>query len=970
MGQLTRGISYGALPVYSPGYVIGSKKESPSTLIMLTGDLTFAGFATDYPFGTPGLIIVSQDAIGGHTINWDGKLLFNGSSTLNSAPFTRTLIDVVKLPGANWLGTVRGVYGTSSAANGLPAGGTAGQLLRKNDNVDYSASWYSLTKSDIGLNQVDNTSDADKPISTLTQQALDDKAPIDDPVFTTHVQIPGSTGAGAGLTLGQGFPPLTPANGDVWFTSEGYYGRLGSTTIQFGARSTVAIQDFQMAASDMETPLVATPIAAYARVSRAGTITDVRASLLEASTLGEVEIDIKINGVSMLSTPLTIDQGETTSVSAAVAAVISNGTLLEDDEVTVEIVDGGTGALGLIVTLKYEQLVNPAAGLDTQVQFNDGGDIGASNTFTWNKTTNTLTVTNLNVTGGIAGVMTNPMTTAGDVVVGGASGTPTRLGVGTDGMFMTVSSGTPAWANITKTTVGLPLVDNTADATKAVLSATKWTTARTVTFTGAALGSTSGIDGSADFAVDLTLAESGVTPGIYQQVQVNEFGIVIDGTNPTTLEGYGITNALSNPMLVKGSMIMGGTVAGGFAQPETLAPGTDGQVLKIVDTAGDLIPTWSTVPEGFDNPMTAEGDLIVGGTAGAAGRLAVGTNDQILRVAGGVPTWVNSPYLVSPTTTEGDLIVRGATADARLAKGTTGQFLVAGATSVSWGSSVPSLTVTTTATFTGAAVTGLTKAMVGLGSVNNTADIAKDVNSALKWTTARTITLTGAVTGSVSMDGSANVSITTSGYANPMTTAGDLTVGGTSGAPARLAIGTAGQALIVSSGAAAWTTLTKAMVGLGSVDDTADAAKDVLSATKWTTARSITLTGDVTGTVSGVDGSGNISLATTLAVGDPLQNWIDKSTNYVLADTDHSEILNLTGASAQTVTVPLEATVSIPPGTRVFLYAEGAGPYTIVLEAGVSMFGPSGADTSPVSVPQFQFVTLMKKATNTWVRVI
>lgn len=41
-----------------------------------------------------------------------------------------------------------------------------------------------LTKEDIGLDQVDNTSDLDKPISTATQSALDEKAPINSPIFT------------------------------------------------------------------------------------------------------------------------------------------------------------------------------------------------------------------------------------------------------------------------------------------------------------------------------------------------------------------------------------------------------------------------------------------------------------------------------------------------------------------------------------------------------------------------------------------------------------------------------------------------------------------------------------------------------------------------------------------------------------------------------------------------------------------
>lgn len=45
-------------------------------------------------------------------------------------------------------------------------------------------------------------------------------------------------------------------------------------------------------------------------------------------------------------------------------------------------------------------------------------------------------------------LMSNPMTTAGDVIYGGASGAPTRLGVGTAGQVLTVNAGAtaPEWA--------------------------------------------------------------------------------------------------------------------------------------------------------------------------------------------------------------------------------------------------------------------------------------------------------------------------------------------------------------------------------------------------------------------------------------------------------------------------------------------------------------------------------------------
>ncbi len=44
-----------------------------------------------------------------------------------------------------------------------------------------------LTKSSVGLANVDNTADADKPVSTATQTALDLKAPLADPTFTGTV---------------------------------------------------------------------------------------------------------------------------------------------------------------------------------------------------------------------------------------------------------------------------------------------------------------------------------------------------------------------------------------------------------------------------------------------------------------------------------------------------------------------------------------------------------------------------------------------------------------------------------------------------------------------------------------------------------------------------------------------------------------------------------------------------------------
>ena len=50
--------------------------------------------------------------------------------------------------------------------------------------VSFTAGVAGLSESDVGLNYLDNTRDLDKPISTLTQAALESKASKNNPQFT------------------------------------------------------------------------------------------------------------------------------------------------------------------------------------------------------------------------------------------------------------------------------------------------------------------------------------------------------------------------------------------------------------------------------------------------------------------------------------------------------------------------------------------------------------------------------------------------------------------------------------------------------------------------------------------------------------------------------------------------------------------------------------------------------------------
>lgn len=74
-------------------------------------------------------------------------------------------------------------------------------------------------------------------------------------------------------------------------------------------------------------------------------------------------------------------------------------------------------------------------------------------------------------------------------------------------------------------------------------TATKLATARSIAMTGDVTWSIASFDGSANVTAAGTLANSGVTAGTYKSVTVDAKGRVTAGTNPTTLAGYGITDA-------------------------------------------------------------------------------------------------------------------------------------------------------------------------------------------------------------------------------------------------------------------------------------------------------------------------------------------------------------------------------------------------------------------------------------------
>ena len=114
---------------------------------------------------------------------------------------------------------------------------------------------------------------------------------------------------------------------------------------------------------------------------------------------------------------------------------------------------------------------------------------------------------------------------------------------------------------------------------------------------------------------------------------VNATGAIIEGniTPPLTPP----ISWMVNPMTAAGDLIVGGT----DGDPTRLALGSVGNILKI----GSNGMAWGA--DGWDDyPLTAKGDILIGGTDGAPSRLALGTEGQQLFVgSSGLPVWQDAP---------------------------------------------------------------------------------------------------------------------------------------------------------------------------------------------------------------------------------------------------------------------------------------------------------------------------------------
>lgn len=136
-------------------------------------------------------------------------------------------------------------------------------------------------------------------------------------------------------------------------------------------------------------------------------------------------------------------------------------------------------------------------------------------------------------------------------------------------------------------------------------------------------------------------------------------------------------------------------------------------------------------------------------------------------------------------------------------------------------------------------------------------------------------------------------------------------------------------------------------------------------------ADTITIALDGTATTASA-GDNDTSIATTAFVDATLYatDNAQSGTTYTLVLADYRKEISLTHATGCALTIPTNASVAFPVGTRIAVWNDSAGTHTIVGASGVTLNGISaGTPTGTITVNASGVrggVLLRKTATNTW----
>ena len=712
-----------------------------------------------------------------------------------------------------------------------------------------------ITSTMVGLSNVDNTSDANKPVSTAQQTALNSKANLASPTFTGIVTAPATSITNSTISTSTSSGALQVAGG------AGIGGNLhiGGTTV--GITSTMVGLGNVTNTSDANKP-----------VSTAQqTALDLKANLASPTFTGTVSgitsamVGLgNVNNTSDANKPVSTAQQTALDLKANLASPIFTGTVSGISSTMVGLGNvTNTSDANKPVSTAQQTALNLKANLASPTFT---GTVTAPATSITNTTISTSTTTGALIVSGGAGIGGNlhiggTTTFTGNIVANALTITPTELGY-IDG----------ATSNI-QTQLNARALDN---AVVKISEAQTITGAKTFT-TDLVVNSLT--NSSLELRQDTNMARQA------PEVAVDYFNSFENNITRYADRDWkntgGFTIATHVVPTHKITLGYNDDIQQAYANPDlTVAP--TGQAIKFEIAPYNNTSLQETLKLEPDKTTMKSNNIIkyeqtTTGTTIANNTIAINGATTFNTVVSAPAT---SPTLDTHLTSKAYVDLRALDADV-VHKGLTE-------------------TISGDKSFTGT-VSGITSTMVGLGNVTNTSDVNKPVSTAqqtalnLKANLASP-TFTGTVSGiSSNMVGLGNVT-NTSDANKPVSTAqqtalnlkanlasptftGTVTAPATSITNTTVSTSTTTGALIVSGGAGiggdlyvGGTTvgITSTMVGLGNVTNTSDANKQISTAQQTAldlkaNLASPTFTGTVTGITKDMVGLTNVDNTTDAA---------------------------------------------------------------------------------------------------------
>jgi len=260
---------------------------------------------------------------------------------------------------------------------------------------------------------------------------------------------------------------------------------------------------------------------------------------------------------------------------------------------------------------------------------------------------------------------------------------------------------------------------------------------------------------------------------------------VFDGTNTHDIVGADDTQTLTNKTLTSPNMTspaIGGTPITATADELNYVDGVTSAIQTQLDAKAPLASPALTGTATAVN-LTISGDLTVNGTTTTVNTETINLADNVILI--------NSNATGTPTENGGIEIERGSSSNVSFVWDETYDEWTTSGQPLRSGHMLPETDVTydlgsTSLKWRDLYLSGSTIKLGSAtisdsgGAISSSGGFSGNATTASAWETARTLSLTGAVTGSASIDGSGNVSLTTTATSDPVITlTGDVTGSGT-----------------------------------------------------------------------------------------------------------------------------------------------------------------------------------------------